>query len=93
MLKFRLSNLLTRPVPTKVSQIGLRTECVYGSECYISVKTLGHHILPENYNWTSDKLQDMTGETAKKYPEEIPTHANSISLNPITWNLSMSEHS
>jgi hypothetical protein len=40
--------------------------------CQIRYKTLGHHMLPENYNGTSEKLQDMIREIAKKYPEETP---------------------
>jgi hypothetical protein len=34
--------------------------------------TIGHHILPENYDWTPDKLQEMIRKIATRYPEETP---------------------
>jgi ribonuclease HI len=77
----RYHNSLTRPLefpdPTcRACGIHIEETSHLFAECpnlsQTRYKILGHHILPENYNWTPDKLQEMIREISKKYPEESP---------------------
>jgi hypothetical protein len=77
----RYHNSITRPTefpdPTcRACGIHIEETSHLFAECpalsHIRYHTLGHHILPEDYRWTPDKLQEMIKKIAIKYPEETP---------------------
>jgi hypothetical protein len=77
----RYHNSITRPLefpdPTcRACGIHIEETSHLFAECpalaQLRYNTLGLHILPENYNWTPDKLQEMIKAISIKYPEETP---------------------
>jgi hypothetical protein len=77
----RYHNSITRPLefpdPTcRACGIHIEETSHLFAECpalaQLRFNTLGLHILPENYNWTPDKLQNMIRSISVRYPEETP---------------------
>jgi ribonuclease HI len=89
----RYHNSITRPLefpdPTcRACGIHIEETSHLFAECpalaQIRFRTLGLHVLPENYNWTPDKLQNMIREISTKYPEETPYPRQFNTSLPIT---------
>jgi ribonuclease HI len=89
----RYHNSITRPLefpdPTcRACGIHIEETSHLFAECPALAQTrykiLGLHILPENYNWTPDKLQNMIREISKRYPEETPYPRQFNTTQPIT---------
>jgi ribonuclease HI len=77
----RYHNSITRPLefpdPTcRACGIHAKETSHLFAECpalsQMRYKILGMHVLPEDYNWSPDKLQEMIKEISKKFPEETP---------------------